>query len=108
MSGMFVVIVAIDARPDTIDEFTAGLHANAVATRAEPGCLRFDILRAHGEPNRFILYEIYTDEDAFFTGHRQAAHYPAWVELCDRCVEPDGRRNTYATPAYPEEIAEHV
>jgi autoinducer 2-degrading protein len=104
VTGVFAVLVTIDARPETIDDFTAGLHANAAATRAEPGCLRFDVLRAKDDPHRFILYELYADEDAFFTGHRQAAHYPAWRELCDRCVQPSGRRNTYAVPDRPDEM----
>jgi autoinducer 2-degrading protein len=107
VTGVFVVLVTIDARPETIDEFTAGLHANAAATRREPGCLRFDVLRAQDDPHRFILYEIYADEDAFFTGHRHAAHYPTWTALCERCVAPSGRRNTYAVPDRPEEMAAH-
>ncbi|WP_417563496.1 putative quinol monooxygenase [Microbacterium sp.] len=104
---VFAVVVTIDVRPETIDEFTAGLHANAVATRAEPGCLRFDVLRTTDDPHRFVLYELYADEDAFFVGHRQAPHYPAWVTLCERCVPPGGRRNVYAVPAFPDEMTAH-
>jgi autoinducer 2-degrading protein len=108
MTEVFAVLVTIDVRPETIVEFTAGLQANAVATRGEPGCLRFDVLRTRDDPNRFVLYELYSDEDAFFVGHRQAAHYPAWVQLCERCVPPGGRSNTYAVPAYPDGLAEHA
>ena len=104
MSGVFAVLVTIDVRPEALAEFEVGLRANAAATRAEPGCLRFDVLRERDEPNRFVLYELYTNEDAFFTGHRGAAHYPAWTTLCERCVVPDGRRNTYAVPAFDEEM----
>lgn len=105
---MFAVVVTIDVRAEALDEFTAGLHANAVATRAEPGCLRFDILRVQSEANRFLLYELYADEDAFFVGHRQAAHYPQWSALCERCVQPGGRQNTYAVLAHPEEMPEYA
>ncbi|WEG08011.1 putative quinol monooxygenase [Microbacterium horticulturae] len=104
MSGVFAVLVTIDVRPEALAEFEVGLRANAAATRAEPGCLRFDVLRERDEPNRFVLYELYTNEDAFFTGHRGAAQYPAWTTLCERCVVPDGRRNTYAVPAFDEEM----
>ncbi|MEQ6897066.1 putative quinol monooxygenase [Microbacterium sp. KR10-403] len=104
MNGVFAVLVTIDVRPEALAEFEAGLRANAAATRAEPGCLRFDVLRERDDASRFVLYELYTDEDAFFTGHRAAAHYPAWTALCERCVVPGGRRNTYAVPAFAEDV----
>ena len=102
MSGVFAVLVTIDVRPESLAEFEVGLRRNAAATRAEPGCLRFDVLRERDQANRFVLYELYTDEDAFFTGHRGAVHYPDWTALCERCVAPDGRHNTYAAPAFAE------
>ncbi|GAA3757679.1 hypothetical protein GCM10022240_08050 [Microbacterium kribbense] len=95
MRQVFVVIVRIRARADRLDEFVAGLERNARATRTEPGCLRFDIVRERDAASSFILYEQYASADAFFTDHRQAAHYPAWQELCERCVVADGRHNTY-------------
>jgi quinol monooxygenase YgiN len=103
VTGVFAVLVTIDVRPEALAAFEEGLLSNAAATRAEPGCLRFDVLRERDEANRFVLYELYTDEDAFFIGHRGAAHYPAWTALCERCVAPDGRHNTYAVPAFAED-----
>ncbi|PLZ04311.1 antibiotic biosynthesis monooxygenase [Burkholderia sp. WAC0059] len=52
------------------------------ATRAEPGNLRYDLLReADGKPG-FHLYEIYVDADAV-QAHRDSPHYVAFRAKID-------------------------
>jgi autoinducer 2-degrading protein len=104
---MFTVIVTLDVIPQREDEFLEGLHRNARATVAdEPGCLRFDIHRVSDTPNRFMLYELYASERAFYEEHRAAPHYAAWRGVADRCVVPGSHINTFATPVFPEDIPE--
>ena len=93
---MFTVIVTIDIRPNRRGEFEAGIQANAAASREEPGCLRFDVNRVSDTPNRYVLYEIYTDADAFYGAHRAAPHYAAWLRVVETCVLD--KTNTYAEP----------
>ena len=105
---MLTVIVNLTVRPDRVEEFLAGLHLNATATlRDEPGCLRFDVHRHAEQPNQFLLYEIYADEDAFYIHHRAAPHYAAWRAVSARCVEEGGHVNTFAVPAFPKDIPEN-
>lgn len=105
---MFTVIVILDVIPERETEFLEGLHRNARATLAnEPGCLRFDIHRLADAPHRFLLYELYASERAFYEEHRAAPHYAAWRAVAERCVVPGSHVNTYATPAFPEDIPEH-
>ena len=59
------------------------LGENAIASRAEPGCLEFTVYRAIDEPRAFLLYERYTDEDAF-QAHRQTPHFESIIE--DRVI----------------------
>lgn len=47
-----------------MDQFLQLIEADAVGSRNEPGCLRFDVVQALDDPNKFILYELYTDDDA--------------------------------------------
>ena len=102
---MFTVIVNLQVRPERVEEFLEAIHTNARASLAdEPGCLRFDVHRSMDDPNRFVLYEIYADRNAFYEAHREAPHYAAWREVADRCVEPGGHVNTFATPQFPEDI----
>jgi autoinducer 2-degrading protein len=97
----FTVLVTLDVRPDRIDEFLAGIITNAKASlRDEPGCLVFDVHRNHETPTRFHLYEIYADEDAFYTAHRSAPHYAAWQEVARDCLVEDGLRNDFAVPIH--------
>jgi len=46
---------------------------------AEPGALRFDVLRDRSAPNRFYLYEVYENEDAM-AAHKATEHYRVWNE----------------------------
>lgn len=77
---MFVVCVTVRIVPRQADAFIAATVANAAATRLEAGNLRFDVLRAADDMNRFFLYEVYRDEEAF-REHQRTAHYASWMEL---------------------------
>lgn len=74
MSG-FVVWVEFRLKPGTRASFRALIDANArTSVQAEAGCLRFDVVEPDGEPDRVLLYEIYTDRDAF-QSHARSDHY---------------------------------
>lgn len=61
---MFVACVHVLVTPEYIEEFIAASRENAANTILEPGNLRFDVLQQADDPQRFILYEVYRDEDA--------------------------------------------
>jgi quinol monooxygenase YgiN len=76
---MYVVCVTIQVVPESVEQFVRATLENATATRGEPGCARFDVLRATGDASRFFLYEVYREEKDF-AAHQQTAHYLAWKE----------------------------
>ena len=47
-------------------------------TRAEPGCLRFEVLRSHSDPTRFAVLETYSDREAF-EAHQTRAAATIWA-----------------------------
>ncbi|KAJ8599156.1 hypothetical protein CTAYLR_008305 [Chrysophaeum taylorii] len=49
-------------------------------SRAEPGCLRFDLLRDSQTPNAFVFYEVYKDADAV-AFHKEQPHYKSWADF---------------------------
>jgi quinol monooxygenase YgiN len=55
------------------------LRRNAEASRAEPGCLEFSVYQEIDNPRVFLLYERYTNEDAF-QAHRQTPHFKDIIE----------------------------
>ncbi len=101
---MFTVLGALAVRPERLDDFVEGIRANAAAAlRDEPGCLRFDVHQQVADPTRFLLHEIYADEDAFRVAHRSAPHYTAWQQVAERCVVPGSHVNTFCRPLSTEE-----
>ena len=76
---MFVVCVHIHVKPEHVAEFIEASLANARNTVREPGNLRFDVLQQGDDRNRFVLYEVYRDEEAM-KAHKQTPHYARWAE----------------------------
>ena len=75
---MFAIWVSVHVKPERLDEFLTAIEEDARGSREdEPGCLRFDVLRANDDPHHFFFYEVYRDETAF-KAHQASAHYPRW------------------------------
>ena len=75
---MTVYILAnLTPKPEHVADVEAVLRAMVVATRAEPGNLRYDLMRrADGAPG-FDLFESYKDAAAV-QAHRDSEHYRAF------------------------------
>ena len=83
---MFSLTVQLEVRPGDRDEFLAAITTNAEASvRDEPGCHRFDVSAVEGDENRFVLYELYADAEAF-EAHKRAPHFAAWRRVADRVL----------------------
>jgi len=74
---VYFVCVRMEVDPAKLSAFTELVRFNAAHSRKEPGCLRFDVLRAADQPLLFRLHEVYRDEAAF-AAHQQTAHYARW------------------------------
>ncbi len=89
---MFSLMVQMEVRPDRREEFLAGMAANAEASvRDEPGCLRFDVCSVDGDENRFLLYELYADAEAF-AAHKASPHFARWRRIAEQVLA--GQVNT--------------
>ena len=83
---MFSLMVQLEVRPEDRDEFLAAITTNAQASvRDEPGCHRFDVSAVEDDENRFVLYELYDDAEAF-EAHKRAPHFAAWRQVADRVL----------------------
>jgi (4S)-4-hydroxy-5-phosphonooxypentane-2,3-dione isomerase len=100
---MFVTLVHIHVKPEHIGAFIDATRANHEASTREPGNIRFDVLRSVEDPNRFVLYEWYVDEDAA-KAHKSTAHYDAWRDaVTEWLVEP--RYGVRYVGLFPETLA---
>jgi autoinducer 2-degrading protein len=83
---MFSLMVQLEVRPERREEFLAAIATNAEASvRDEPGCLRFDVCSVASDENRFVLYELYADADAF-AAHKAAPHFAQWRIVAEQVV----------------------
>ncbi len=74
---MYVVLVYVQVKPESIEAFRKATLENARNSIQEPGVARFDILQQPDDPARFVLVEVYRSaEDA--ARHKETAHYPVW------------------------------
>jgi autoinducer 2-degrading protein len=100
---MFVTLVYCHVKPDHVGEFIDATRANHEASTREAGNLRFDVLRSVEDPDRFVLYEWYSDEAAA-KAHRTTSHYDAWrATTADWFVEP--RHGVRYDGLFPETAA---
>ena len=64
---MYVVFANIHALPEHREDYLRTLLTHAEDTRAEPGCVRFDVLQDNEDSNCFRLYEVFRDQAAHDT-----------------------------------------
>jgi quinol monooxygenase YgiN len=57
----------------------AGLADHIAATRAEPGCISFEMSEDPNQPGRFNLEEVFADRDAL-DEHRARMQASPWAE----------------------------
>lgn len=90
------IVVTVEIEPSHVEEFLKvieeGLYRcvsiysdlyrriDAVGSRKEPNCLRFDVLRSQTNPCLFYFYEVYRDAAAI-EYHRNTPHFNLWKKF---------------------------
>ncbi len=91
--GTVVLVVEFTARPDTVEELRERLLVLTGLTRAEAGCVRYDLHTHPQDPLRLSFVEEWDTPDALAEHDRTP-----WVrdirEHLPRLVGPDGVRRT--------------
>jgi autoinducer 2-degrading protein len=85
---MYVACVTVHVKPAFVAQFIEATLENARSSRQEPENIRFDVLQAEDDPNRFFLYEVYQTKDGS-VAHKKTPHYLKWREtVTDWMTEP--------------------
>ena len=79
-NSLLLVHVDIEVLREQLDAFLTATEENAVASRDEPGIVRFDVLSDRADPTHIVLVEIYRD-DAAAAAHKDTAHYQRWRDM---------------------------
>jgi (4S)-4-hydroxy-5-phosphonooxypentane-2,3-dione isomerase len=76
---MLVRIITCQVKPGLEAAFEAATTENRAGSVAEPGVLRFDVLKDSQSSGTYYLYEVYRD-DAATAAHKGTDHYKRWRE----------------------------
>ncbi len=72
---MIIIAVMYTFPEDRADEAEGMLRELAVASRAEPGCAGYEVMRGSGaDRSAFVLFEAWRDQTAIDT-HQAAEHF---------------------------------
>jgi autoinducer 2-degrading protein len=89
---MRAILAYLTAKPGTEAKFKEEMTAQAKRCLAnEPGCLQFDVVQDPKNATRFVMLEVYKDDDAI-KAHQESDHFknfrPVIGELvADRKIE---------------------
>src|SRR5437867_1615373 len=98
---MLMVHVQVRVKPECVEAFRTATLANAQASVKEPGIARFDIVQQLEDPTRFVLVEVYRDDQAP-AQHKATAHYGAWRDtVASMMAEP--RSSAKYTNVFPHD-----
>jgi autoinducer 2-degrading protein len=101
---MIVRIIDVYVNGDRIDEFKRISVRNRQGSIGEQGILRFDVLHDESEPQHFVLYEVYRDEQATLD-HKETEHYQRWREAAGPMMARE-RESISCTPVSPTDPGE--
>jgi len=98
---MLIVHVHVHVKPECVEAFRKTTLANARDSLKEPGVARFDVVQQQDDPTRFVLVEVYHDDDAA-AAHKETKHYPIWRDaVAAMMAEP--RHSVKLNNLFPED-----
>jgi autoinducer 2-degrading protein len=101
---MIVRIIDVHVNKQSIEEFKRITVQNRAGSIQEQGVLRFDVLQSDSDPQHFILYEVYQDEQATLD-HKETDHYQRWREAVEPMMARK-RESTSCAPVAPSDPGE--
>lgn len=70
----------ITVNMECLEQVKLQLETHIQLTKQEPGCLQFEVYQDDFQSNRFNVYEVFIDDDAFLY-HQQRVKTSRWGEL---------------------------
>jgi (4S)-4-hydroxy-5-phosphonooxypentane-2,3-dione isomerase len=98
---MFIVHVHVNVRPEKVEDFITATKDNAKNSSLEPGVIRFDVIQNEDDGTKFVLVEVYKNQEAS-GAHKDTRHYRIWRNTVnDMMAEP--RESVRYKNIYPPE-----
>ena len=84
--GTLTIVANIQAKADRIELVKAELQKLIETTRAEDGCLQYDLHQDNQDPAHFLFYENWENRE-LWQSHMNAPHIAAYAAATDGAVE---------------------
>ena len=98
---MLIVHVHVQVKPECVESFKTASLDNARHSVQEPGIARFDVVQQADDPTRFVLVEVYRNDEAP-AAHKATAHYTTWRDaVADMMAVP--RQSTKFRNVFPDD-----
>ncbi len=78
-TNQVTVVVRIKSKPGMEAQVKQELFGLLAPTRAEAGCINYDMHQAPNDPALFLFHENWTSEDAL-NRHFQTEHIQRWID----------------------------
>jgi quinol monooxygenase YgiN len=90
---MLRVVAHLTSKPETIDETRAALEAFVEPTRAEAGCVYYELMQNNADPTDFTFVEEW-ESDETLDAHLESPHITSFKERAGDLLarDPDIRR----------------
>jgi quinol monooxygenase YgiN len=79
------IVANIHASPDKVDLVKAELEKLIAITRAEEGCIQYDLHQDNDDPAHFLFYENWESRE-LWQNHMNAHHLAAYMEATEGAV----------------------
>ena len=83
--AQLTIVANIHANPDRIGLVKAELEKLIPVTRAEEGCINYDLHQDNDDPAHFTFYENWESRE-LWQDHMRAPHLAAYMEATDGAV----------------------
>ena len=94
MAELLTVVAEMQAKPGREEDLRKALLALIEPTRAEDGCVQYDLHIHSSDPARFVFYENWASE-AHLARHAASAHLTAFVAAAGSLLAAPMRVETY-------------
>lgn len=90
---MIRVVAHLTSKPETVDETRSALEAFVDPTRAEAGCIVYELMQNNADPTDFTFVEEWESDEAL-DAHLASPHITAFKERVSDLLscDPDIRR----------------
>jgi autoinducer 2-degrading protein len=96
-----IVLVHVHVKPEFVEAFKQTTKENASSSVKEPGIERFDVIQQVDDPTKFILVEVYKNNEAS-AAHKETAHYTKWRDTVAEMMA-EARQGIKYSNIYPDD-----